>query len=47
MNQLIAQYALENPEVYTPQVVAGMTNFLQNNMMSMLKQYFPNAVTVQ
>lgn len=45
MQQLVAQYALENPEVYTPQVVSGMTNFLQNNMMSILKQYFPNMVT--
>jgi hypothetical protein len=47
MQQLITQYALENPEVYTPAVVSGMTNFLQNNMMSMLKQYFPNLVTVK
>lgn len=47
MQQLVAQYALENPEVYTPQVVSGMTNFLQNNMMSILKQYFPNAITVK
>lgn len=44
MQQLIAQYALENPEVYTPQVTAGLTNFFQNNMMSILKQYFPNMV---
>lgn len=47
MQQLITQYALDNPEVYTPQVVSGMTNFLQNNMMSILKQYFPNLITVK
>lgn len=44
MQQLIAKYALENPEVYTPQVTSGLTNFFQNNMSSILKQYFPNYI---
>lgn len=44
MSQMIQQYALENPEVYTPQVIAGMTNFFQQNLYSILAQYFPSLV---
>lgn len=46
MSAMIAQYAIQNPEVYTPEVISGMTNFFQNNMMSILAQYFPDLVNV-
>lgn len=41
-SQLVQQYALENPEVYTPQVISGMQTFFTQTMGSILKQYFPN-----
>jgi hypothetical protein len=41
-SQLIQQYALDNPEVYTPSVISGMTTFFSQTMGSLLKQYFPN-----
>jgi hypothetical protein len=44
MNKIIQQYALENPEVYTPDVISGMSNFFQNNMMSILSEFFPSMV---
>lgn len=37
----IQQYALENPEVYTPDVINGFANFFQNNFATMLQDYFP------
>lgn len=46
MQQSILAYALENPETYPPSVVSGLTNFYQNNAMSILKQYFPDLVKV-
>lgn len=46
MQSLVQQYALQNPETYPPSVVSGLTNFFQNNAMSILKQYFPNMVNV-
>lgn len=44
MASAIQQYALREPEVYTPTVISGMTNFFQQNMLSILSQYFPNLV---
>lgn len=44
LNNMIQQYALENPEVYTPAVISGMSNFFNQNMASILRQYFPNMV---
>lgn len=44
MNQMIQQYALENPEIYTPEVISGMTNFFNRNMISILETYFPDMV---
>lgn len=44
MANAIQQYALREPEVYTPQVISGMTNFFQQNMLSILSKYFPNLV---
>jgi hypothetical protein len=39
--QLIAQYALDNPEVYTPQTIAGMTQFFNSNFQQIMAQYMP------
>lgn len=44
LNGAIQQYALENPEIYTPDIISGMTNFFQQNMMSILATYFPSMV---
>ena len=44
MGQAILDYALQNPEVYSPQVISGLQNFFTGNMVSILQQYFPNAV---
>lgn len=42
LNDTIQRYAMEHPEVYTPEVISGMSNFFNRNMLSMLQQYFPN-----
>jgi hypothetical protein len=44
LNNLIQQYALENPEVYTPETISGMSNFFNQNMLSILQTYFPDMV---
>ncbi len=43
MSQAIMNYAMENPEVYSPEVISGLNNFFTGNMVSILQQYFPNA----
>lgn len=43
MNQAILDYALQNPEVYSPEVISGLQNFFTGTMVSILQQYFPNA----
>lgn len=40
--QSISQYAIENPEIYTPETISGMQNFFTQTMSSMLKQFFPD-----
>lgn len=42
MNMLsaIQQYSMEDPELYTPEVVSGYSNFFQQNMNNILKNYF-------
>lgn len=42
LSNLIAQYALENPEVYTPEVISGMQSFFTGSLIATLQQYFPN-----
>lgn len=37
----ISQMALMDPELYTPEVVSGMTEFLNRNMLAIMQQYFP------
>lgn len=44
LNNMIAQLAITDPEAYPPNVVSGITNFLNQNMFSILKEYFPNLV---
>ena len=45
MLQALTQYALNDPETFTPDVMSGFTTFFNNNMVNMLSQYFPNSVT--
>lgn len=45
MSALLQQYAAENPEVYTQDVISGMTNFFSRNMAQILQGYFPDMVT--
>lgn len=42
LNRAIFDYAAENPEVYTPEIISGMTNFFQANLTGLLQQYFPD-----
>lgn len=42
LNRAVMEYAASNPEVYTPEIISGMTNFFQMNMTGLLQQYFPN-----
>lgn len=42
LSSLVAQYALENPEVYTPEVISGMQNFFTGSFIALMQQYFPN-----
>lgn len=42
LSQMIAQYALENPEVYTPSTISGMQNFFTGSLAAILQQYFPS-----
>ena len=39
LNQ-IQQYALEDPELYTPEVISGYSNFFQQNMNAIMQRYF-------
>lgn len=39
----INQMALMDPELYTPEVTSGMSNFFQKNMNNILKNYFGGA----
>lgn len=41
LNSLIQTYALENPEVYTAEVISGMSNFFNQNFAQILSTYFP------
>lgn len=42
LTSFISRYAVEHPEIYTPEIVNGMSNFMAQNMSSILNQYFPN-----
>lgn len=40
MLERIQQYGMEDPELYTPEVLSGFSNFFQQNMSDILKRYF-------
>lgn len=42
LTNAVSQYAMENPELYTPEVVSGMSNFFNRNALSILQTYFPS-----
>lgn len=42
LNSMIQSYALENPDVYTADVISGMSNFMTQNFSQILRTYFPN-----
>lgn len=42
LTSYISKYAVENPEIYTPEIINGMSTFMAQNMASILAQYFPN-----
>lgn len=39
----IFQKGAEDPEVFTPNTMAGMQNFFTQSMLAMLQQFFPNS----
>lgn len=43
MTTAITQFALQDPELYTPQVVSGMSEFFNRNMLAIMQQYFPTS----
>lgn len=43
--QAIGEYALADPELYTPDVVSGFTNFFQQNLGEIMKNYFGKPVS--
>lgn len=45
MLNVFQQYAAEKPEIWTPDVLSGSTNFFQRNMFDILNQYFPGTFT--
>lgn len=42
LNSLIQTYALENPDVYTADVISGMTNFFNQNFSQILASLMPS-----
>lgn len=37
----ITQQAMDNPEVYTPDVISGMSEFFTTNFLDVISRYFP------
>lgn len=40
MLQSVEQFALQDPELYTPDVISGYSNFFNNSMKDVMSQYF-------
>ena len=40
MLEMMQKYAMEDPELYTPEVTSGFSNFFQRNMNDILGRYF-------
>lgn len=43
MLKMMQQYAMEDPELYTPEVTSGMSNFFNRSMNDMFGKYFNGA----
>lgn len=43
--QNLMQYGTENPQVWTPDIISGTSNFFTNNMFDILNRYFPGTFT--
>lgn len=43
--QNLMQYGAENPQVWTPDIISGTSNFFTNNMFDILNRYFPGSFT--
>lgn len=42
LNNSLMQAAIENPEIFPPQIVSGLGEFFGTNLLSMLQQWFPS-----
>jgi len=42
LNNQLMQAAIENPEIFPPEIVSGLGEFFGTNLLSMLQQWFPN-----
>lgn len=42
LNAQLTQAAIDNPEIFPPEVVSGLGEFFGTNLLSMLRQWFPN-----
>lgn len=40
MLSAVQQYALQDPELYTPDVISGYSNFFNQNMQNIMRSYF-------
>jgi hypothetical protein len=47
MLDTLQQYALQDPELYTPDVVSGYSNFFTQNMQNIISQYFGDNLQLQ
>lgn len=43
MTTAITQFALQDPELYSPAIVSGMSEFFNRNMLAIMQQYFPTS----
>lgn len=41
LNNSLMQAAIDNPEIFPPEIVSGMGEFFGTNLLSMLQQWFP------
>lgn len=42
LNNRLMQAAIDNPEIFPPEIVSGLGEFFGTNLLSMLQQWFPN-----
>lgn len=45
MLQTLMSYGAENPQIYTPTVMSGLSNFFNQNMQDIMSRYFPQGGT--